>query len=89
MTSELPATPCPWCGYVLDAASYAGGGDVDPVPGDLSVCMSCASVLRFGPDLILEACPEAELKALPEKRYQRLRLVQRVIRKLDRRKLSG
>lgn len=44
---------CPVCGKLNDMATGVGGTDA-PVEGDISVCLTCQSVLRYGPDLRLE-----------------------------------
>lgn len=40
-THKTPESPCPYCGYVLDAAT---GGGV-PEPGDVTICIQC---IEFG-----------------------------------------
>jgi hypothetical protein len=32
---------CARCGYLMDAASPADGGDAAPKQGDLSICLNC------------------------------------------------
>lgn len=55
MTTRLPPALCPHCGAFADAATHALGGsgpdDPAPRPGDFSICITCATILRFGPDL--------------------------------------
>lgn len=48
----MKACLCPWCGYMSDAASSADwSSDVTPKPGDVSLCLECAGVMVFTPDL--------------------------------------
>lgn len=44
---------CPACGHRLTHATGIST-DSPPEPGDLSVCIRCAAVLIFGPDMVLE-----------------------------------
>lgn len=45
-------TPCPACGYVIDAATLLTYGDARPAAGDLSLCLDCGALLVFdGPDV--------------------------------------
>lgn len=52
-------SPCPHCGEVLERTSHAEGHA--PRPGDLSVCVKCLGICRFGDDLRLFAPTEDEL----------------------------
>lgn len=52
-TFRLEVQLCPKCGYTLDAATKVEGTKGAPEPGDLTVCLGCASVLQFGPELKL------------------------------------
>lgn len=42
---------CPSCGKKLDAASAADGSEKRPSAGDVTLCMYCAAVLRFSPEM--------------------------------------
>lgn len=45
-------TPCPTCGYAIDAATLLNYGDARPAAGDLSLCLNCGALLVFdGPDV--------------------------------------
>lgn len=50
VTTHLKLSPCPNCGYGMDAAT-AAFEDVRPEPGDLSVCIKCAALLEFTHDM--------------------------------------
>jgi hypothetical protein len=50
VTTRLKASPCPCCGYELDAAT-AAFEDVRPAQGDLTVCIKCAALLEFTHDM--------------------------------------
>lgn len=52
-TGQIVPSFCPKCFHQLDAATNMEGKD-PPEPGDYTVCIRCASVLRFGPDMMLE-----------------------------------
>jgi len=81
--TRTPMTPCPLCGYRLDAA--LGKGQATTSPGDLSVCIGCASPLVFNDDLTLRLLRSEEFDnlALPEK--NELRRYMAAARRLDRR----
>lgn len=54
---DVPASMCPACGYIVDAALNATperGGNHGPKVGDLSVCMNCGEVLMFKRGLQVE-----------------------------------
>lgn len=56
-------TPCPTCGYAIDAATLLNYGDARPAAGDLSLCLNCGALLIFdGPDVnaIRRITPEEE-----------------------------
>lgn len=63
LTTDTPPNLCPHCGYLLDQAT-AAYGDHTPSPGDWSICIRCAAILRFDADLKYEAVTEAELAKL-------------------------
>lgn len=48
-TPKTPRTGCPVCLQALDAASDRQRNT--PRPGDVSVCMYCATALEFGADM--------------------------------------
>lgn len=58
---KLQASPCPRCGAMLDGAGTFAGPIEPPNPGDLTVCIYCAGLLRFGVGLALEAVEGDEL----------------------------
>ena len=49
----LPESVCPRCGYKTDAATMLEDDHAVPKPGDVSICMKCAHVRKFGADLRL------------------------------------
>jgi hypothetical protein len=83
--TDLPVSHCPWCGYAMDAATNPNDGATQPKPGDLSVCISCASVLVFNDDLTLRACSPAELAETSPDVMGRIERIQWAIRTTDRR----
>ena len=47
---RVAACPCPQCFHKLDAVDEIGGDSTVtrmPEPGDFTICMACAAVLRF------------------------------------------
>lgn len=85
-STQLPASRCPYCDVDLDAAgSYEGK---TPDPGDLTVCVSCASLLAYGDDMRLRKVVPADLADLPEDAKQIVRTYQQAVRGIDRRGLT-
>lgn len=61
-TVQLETSPrCPNCGHTLNGATSIGH-EQDPTPGDLTVCIDCASPLEFTPELGLR---RIDLETLP------------------------
>ncbi len=52
LTTRVPASLCPVCGYMLDSVESITNPDDKPDPGDFTVCMGCARVLQFDDRLI-------------------------------------
>lgn len=69
---EVPLSPCPTCGHEMDRATCTTG-DHAPKFGDLTVCISCLTVLEFGPDLRLIALADSELDASVREHIETLR----------------
>lgn len=64
MTQRIEESACPKCGLKLDAVTPVHGWE--PVqPGDLSVCVQCAAVVRFDHTLHVHAVRVGEFKWLP------------------------
>ena len=61
MKPKLPQSACPRCGYQIDAATKLDDESAVPTPGDVSVCMKCAHVTKFGYDLSLVELTQDEL----------------------------
>ena len=76
-TYVTPDVLCPQCGYHIDRASF---GDNPPHGGDVSVCLKCATALKFNADLSLRTMTTDEMIAMePRMRAQVVR-IQRGIR---------
>ncbi len=78
----LPASTCPSCGVKLNSATMADAkaGRKAPGPGDFSVCIGCAQVLRYEPDMTVRNALPEELTAeldLPSRRliHRALRVI--------------
>lgn len=60
----MKAAACPACGKVCDAATGISGA-VRPKPGDYTVCLGCAAILRFDEEFALIRAKTVELLAEP------------------------
>lgn len=80
----VPPSPCPYCGTALDAASNSEAAK--PSPGDISICVKCAGVCKFGDALTLERVSEHELAALPGYAREGIREHQDAVRAIYLRK---
>lgn len=64
MSTDVPIQRCPCCDAELEAASWVSTGPGDtparPKPGDITFCLYCAALLRFGQGLNLSQIPPAE-----------------------------
>lgn len=89
VTTRLTETRCPWCEHRLDAATGTDDEPHRPEPGDLSVCIMCASILMFDQELIPQKISEDERKlillAQPDL-VETLDRAQRSVRSIDRRR---
>lgn len=59
----LPETKCPRCGHKLNCATVVDGDAGSVSPGDFSVCIGCAAVLRYTPDMTLREASQKELQS--------------------------
>ncbi len=82
-TTRLPESLCPYCGQRFDAATAAdpNKSDAVPEPGDITVCIGCASILVFNKNLTVSVPGRREINVTEE-----IRIAQRAVRMLDRRK---
>ena|SRR5882757_3092338 len=91
-TFHTPAWMCPHCGTMLDAASYMGGVGVDasgnvnddnrPGPGAFSICMECATILRFEKGMRLSIPEDADIADAPVEFLEILQGVQETVRRM-------
>jgi hypothetical protein len=72
----VPASACPICGYVMDAATAADDSGRAPSAGDFSFCIGCAAALRFDDDLRLVPIVPDDLKPLTLAELSELQRVQ-------------
>jgi len=73
---------CPWCDHHLDmAANVEAGIDAAPDPGDISVCIRCASPCEFTAAGTLIRCDprklDPELRATVEAAMRAVRSIPR------------
>ena len=83
------ASLCPACGECLDGAATACGDDGMPSPGDLTVTICCAQVLKFGDHLELCALPEDERLALPKEILEEVARVRSAVTQANWSKRGG
>lgn len=57
---------CPVCGKKLDAATHVEKEEAVPGPGDISICLYCATVSVFDDNLKLKQMTNEEFAGLPE-----------------------
>ena len=60
MTTRTPVSFCPVCGTVLSAATSVGEKHL-PEEGCFSVCITCATLLRYDTNLRLSIPPAADV----------------------------
>jgi hypothetical protein len=81
MTREtaLPTCRCPYCEHRFDAATSIGS-DAVPKPGDLTLCISCASPLVFTATLTARKPLPGEIPS----DHPILDMAMQIIRQMDR-----
>jgi hypothetical protein len=62
-TTRTDPDVCPACGKLNDAATPIGSGN-KPGPGDVAVCIGCASVVIYDKDLRLRRPTGREMRQL-------------------------
>jgi hypothetical protein len=58
------SSPCPHCGVVLNCHITPDGKDSNPLPGDVTFCSECDSILMFAADLSLRLPNEGEKRII-------------------------
>jgi hypothetical protein len=65
------------CGATLDAVTILNNeGKPQPVPGDYTVCLYCATMLRFKIDLSVRVVTREDLKELLDEEPKQFALLQ-------------
>ena len=64
--AHLPGNICPKCAEPIDGASAVFDDEPMPVPGDLSVCAHCLTLLEFNDDLTSRVLGIDEFLELPD-----------------------
>lgn len=77
---RLPVMKCPTCQHPMDAATRMLGQE-RPRPGDLSVCLKCAEVLVFQPDMSMRLALLNDLIDLPKSEARALDKARALIRR--------
>ncbi len=62
MPDKVPVCHCLSCGYLFEDATVTSGHKKLPKPGDLSICLKCGAVAKFGPDLRVIPFSSAEIE---------------------------
>lgn len=81
-TVQLRASPCPACGYKLDAASSLDGTLREAGPGDLTICINCGEALAFTRNLGLRKATADEMGRMERDQpsdYRQFRRAQAII----------
>lgn len=52
--SIVPQSACPNCNRLMDRATGVSDQNAVPKPGDLTLCISCAAISRYGDQLQLQ-----------------------------------
>jgi hypothetical protein len=76
---RVAAEPCPRCGHTLDADTALDESGGSPSPGDLSVCLYCATIHRFGVDLKRRPLSNEEIVTLPDDMRAKVLLIRETI----------
>lgn len=69
---------CPVCKSRLDGASFLKKGEVMPVPGDISVCVYCETILEFEEGLFVHELPGEELERIRVQEPKHYRMIMTV-----------
>ena len=59
-----PASYCPGCNYRFDRATSTFDDQVRPKPGDITICIKCATVLIFNGDMSARLATDGDLREL-------------------------
>lgn len=79
---------CPWCGYLVDAATNVTGEGA-PEPGDLTLCVKCAMPAQFGPDGRLAKVSDGEIRdGLSAEDFAMFQKARRALLSMDRRSVG-
>ncbi len=71
---------CPICNYEMDCATAIDDKEANPIPGDVSVCLSCGEIFVFDEQLQLTTPTISEMLSWPKETNQLLTRTQRLIR---------
>ena len=83
-----PESRCPYCGHRFNrAANIDDADDRGPAPGDITICIACASILEYGADGVAVGLPpEREKEIAADAQVQRARAA---VLALDRREMRN
>lgn len=82
-TFEMKPHHCPKCTYQFDCASLiANAESKGPQPGDLTLCIKCATILSFTEEMGLRLISDRELRRLSLSTRGELARAQYAIRRM-------
>jgi hypothetical protein len=70
---QVPESVCPFCFILLDTVNNTDGGTA-PDPGDFTVCLGCASVMRFDENLQLVAAKFEDIPIQDRAKFATLKM---------------
>lgn len=76
------AETCPVCAVEIHCHRAVDGSDVQPEPGNQSICAGCFSFMRFDDSLKLHLMTDDEIADLPDEERIELQRTRRVLKKL-------
>lgn len=75
---KMPPFMCPNCGTKLDGATDIGMSGGRPGKGDFSICLSCATILRFEEGSSLRLAEDSDFDGAPFQFVEALAEMQRM-----------
>lgn len=89
VTIPMGDDSCPHCGKLINTCTAVNSDDL-PLPGDLTICIGCAGINRYGDDMALEAFPDVLIDTLDPEFREQLLDAQQMLRELkDKQKKTG
>lgn len=86
---RITAHPCPVCSHTLDSAGVFIGAVRPPKPGDFTMCLNCAHVLRFDAETAPRKLTEKDREFIQQDERIRTMLAQHLLRIYRLHKVHG